>query len=121
MQLHHSMDRLPDIPFPVVTVGSFDGVHVGHRAIIGRLNDLATRVGGSSVLITFYPHPRKVLYPQAAGKGLKMINSLQEKCLFLEDAGLDHLIVIEFAPEFARTTSDTFVEEYLVGRLHCTG
>ena len=58
MRVHYSMDHLPDIPSPVVTVGSFDGVHAGHRAIIRRLNELARKVRGSSVLITFDPHPR---------------------------------------------------------------
>lgn len=112
------MDHLPEIASPVVTVGSFDGVHVGHRAIIGRLNDLAAQVGGSSVLITFHPHPRKVLYPDTAGKDLKLINSQSEKIMLLEEIGLDHLIIMEFTADFARTTSDEFVEHYLVGKLH---
>ena len=68
MQVHYSMDHLPVIPSPVVTMGSFDGVHVGHRVIISRLNDLARQVAGCSVLITFHPHPRSVLYPESEGK-----------------------------------------------------
>ena len=99
-------------------MGSFDGVHKGHRTIIQRLNTLAEGAGGASVLITFSPHPRKVLYPDTAGKDLKMINSLPEKCLLLEEAGLDHLVIIEFTREFARTTSEEFVRSYLVGKLH---
>ena len=99
-------------------MGSFDGVHKGHRTIIQRLNALAEGAGGASVLITFSPHPRKVLYPDTAGKDLKMINSLPEKCLLLEEAGLDHLVIMEFTREFARTTSEEFVRCYLVGKLH---
>jgi riboflavin kinase/FMN adenylyltransferase len=118
MQIHHSLEFLPKIPSPVVTVGSFDGVHKGHRTIIQRLNALAEGAGGASVLITFSPHPRKVLYPDTAGKDLKMINSLPEKCLLLEEAGLDHLVILEFTREFARTTSEEFVRCYLVGKLH---
>lgn len=118
MQVHHSLDFRKPIPAPVVTVGSFDGVHVGHRVIIQRLNDLAAGVAGASVLITFSPHPRKVLYPDTAGKDLKMISSFSEKCLLLEEAGLDHLVVLEFTREFARTPSDEFVKEYLVDKLH---
>ena len=118
MQVHHSMNQLPGIPSPVVTVGTFDGVHVGHLTIINRLNLLASGCSGSSVLITFDPHPRKVLYPDGAGKELKMICSAEEKYSRLEEAGLDHLIVLPFTREFARTPADTFVEEYLVGRLH---
>jgi len=112
------MDDLPEINSPVVTVGSFDGVHVGHRVIIGRLNDLAREVNGYSVLITFHPHPRKVLYPDTAGKDLKLINSQAEKIMLLEEAGLDHLVIMEFTREFARTSSENFVEHYLVGKLH---
>ena len=118
MQIHHSLEFLPKIPSPVVTVGSFDGVHKGHRTIIQRLNTLAEGAGGASVLITFSPHPRKVLYPDTAGKNLKMINSLPEKCLLLEESGLDHLVIMEFTREFARTTSEEFVRTYLVGKLH---
>ena len=117
MQVHYSMNNLPEIPSPVVTVGSFDGVHLGHRVIIGRLNNLARQVDGSSVLITFYPHPRMVLYPESSGKGLKLINSQEEKIRLLEDIGLDHLIIMEFTRDFARTSSDDFVEQYLVGKL----
>lgn len=118
MQIHHSLEFLPVIPSPVVTVGSFDGVHKGHRTIIQRLNTLAVGAGGDSVLITFSPHPRKVLYPDTVGKDLNMINSLSEKCLLLEEAGLDHLVIMEFTREFARTTSEEFVRCYLVGKLH---
>lgn len=112
------MDHLPVIPSPVVTVGSFDGVHVGHRVIISRLNDLAKQVAGSSVLITFHPHPRIVLYPETAGKDLRLISSQAEKIMLLEEAGLDHLVIIEFTLAFARTSSDDFVKLYLLGKLH---
>jgi riboflavin kinase / FMN adenylyltransferase len=118
MQVHYSMDNLPEISSPVVTVGSFDGVHVGHRVIIGRLNELAGEVDGASVLITFHPHPRKVLYPDTLGKDLKLINSQAEKIMLLEDAGLDHLVIMEFTRDFSKTSSDDFVEHYLVGKLH---
>lgn len=118
MQVHQSMDSLPEIASPVVTVGSFDGVHVGHRVILGRLNDLARQVEGSSVLITFHPHPRMVLYPDSSGKDLKLINSQEEKISLLAEADLDHLIIMEFTPDFARCSSDEFVEHYLVGQLH---
>ncbi len=117
MQVHHSMDHLPSIPAPVVTVGSFDGVHVGHRTIIRRLNDLAGRAGGSSVLITFHPHPRRVLYPDGAGKELKMIYDQEEKCRMLAETGLDHVVILEFTESFSRTTPEDFVECYLLGKL----
>jgi len=118
MQIHFSNDKIPEISFPVVTMGSFDGVHAGHRVIISRLNSLAKQVGGSSVLITFHPHPRKVLYPDTAGRDLRLITNLEEKCRVLEETGLDHLLVLEFTKDFALTTSMEFVEAYLVEKLH---
>ena len=117
MQIHFPSEQIPEISFPVVTMGSFDGVHAGHRVIISRLNSLAKQVGGSSVLITFHPHPRKVLYPDTAGKDLRLITTLEEKCRVLEETGLDHLLVLEFTKDFAQTTSKEFVETYLLEKL----
>jgi riboflavin kinase/FMN adenylyltransferase len=68
MKIFYSLDQAKGIPNPVVTTGTFDGVHVGHQVIIRRLNKLAEDIGGESVLITFHPHPRKVLYPETQGK-----------------------------------------------------
>ncbi len=101
MQVHQSMDSLPEIASPVVTVGSFDGVHVGHRVIIGRLNDLASQVDGSSVLITFHPHPRMVLYPESSGKDLKLINSQEEKIKLLQAEGVSVVPGDAFGPSAA--------------------
>jgi riboflavin kinase / FMN adenylyltransferase len=72
---------------------------------------------GESVLITFDPHPRKVLYPETAGKDLKLINSQEEKLELLRKAGLDNLIIVEFTREFSKTTSEEFVRDYLHGIL----
>lgn len=99
----------------VVTTGSFDGVHIGHKLIIDRLNEIAAEIDGESVLITFYPHPRKVLYPEH--QGLKMINSQEEKTELLQKAGLGHLIVIPFSLGFSKTSSHDFVEKMLIGQL----
>jgi riboflavin kinase/FMN adenylyltransferase len=118
MQVHRSMHHLPGIPSPVITVGSFDGVHVGHCFIIDRLNQLARQHGGASVLITFHPHPRQVLYPDGAGKDMKLISPGEEKCLLLEEAGLDHLIILEFTLEFAQTSSESFLRDTLLNKLH---
>lgn len=117
MKVFRSFEEARGIPNPVVTTGSFDGVHIGHKTIINRLRMLAEKYGGESVLITFYPHPRKVLYPETAGKNLKLINSQQEKLELLKMAGLDNVIIIEFTREFARTTSEQFVGDYLTGIL----
>ena len=117
MKIYRELDQLPVIANAVVTTGSFDGVHIGHQALINRLNELARSIGGQSVLITFYPHVRKVLYPETAGKDLEMINSQQEKIELLEKTGLNNLVIINFTKEFAKTTADEFVENILVGKL----
>lgn len=118
MQIHRSFDNLHTIKNPVVTTGSFDGVHIGHKVIIKRLNSLAGEINGESVLITFHPHPRLVLYPETAGKTLRLINTQREKIHLLEKTGLGHLVIINFTKEFSETTSQQFVEDILLGKLH---
>jgi riboflavin kinase/FMN adenylyltransferase len=113
MKIFRNFDDATIIRTPVVTTGSFDGVHVGHKTILNRLRLLAEKNNGESVLITFHPHPRRVLYPETTGKELKLINSQEEKLTLLRNAGLDNVIIIEFTKDFARTTSEQFVEEYL--------
>jgi riboflavin kinase / FMN adenylyltransferase len=118
MKIFRSFEEAKNIISPVVTTGSFDGVHIGHKTILNRLRMLADRYNGESVLITFDPHPRKVLYPETAGKDLKLINSQEEKLDLLEQAGLDNVIIIEFTKEFSKVTSEQFVRDYLHGMLH---
>lgn len=117
MKIFRGFEHVKGIRNPVVTTGSFDGVHIGHKTILNRLRLLAEKYDGESVLITFDPHPRKVLYPETAGKGLKLINSHEEKLELLKNAGLDNLIIIEFTREFSKTTSEEFVRDYLCGYL----
>ncbi|HVN57505.1 MAG TPA: FAD synthetase family protein [Bacteroidales bacterium] len=117
MKIFRSFEEARGLRNPVVTTGSFDGVHIGHKTILGRLKMLASKYEGESVLITFHPHPRKVLYPETAGKELRLINSQEEKIMLLEKAGLDNVIIIGFTREFAKTTSEQFVREFLSGIL----
>jgi riboflavin kinase/FMN adenylyltransferase len=117
MRIFGSFDEAAVISSPVVTTGTFDGVHIGHKTIIRRLKKLASDHGGESVLITFHPHPRVVLYPESAGKGLKLICSQEEKIELLRKAGLDNIIVIEFTREFSRITGEEFVRDILCGVL----
>jgi riboflavin kinase/FMN adenylyltransferase len=118
MKIFRSFDDAGIIRNPVVTTGSFDGVHIGHKTILKRLKTLAQRYSGESVLITFEPHPRKVLYPETAGKDLKLITSQEEKLTLLEEAGLDNVIIIEFTLAFSRITSEEFVRDFLYEKLH---
>jgi riboflavin kinase/FMN adenylyltransferase len=119
MLVHRSLEKL-NIQKSVVTTGSFDGVHVGHRTIINRLRTIAKEIDGVSVLVTFYPHPRKILYPNTQGKDLQMINTQREKIYLLEKAGLDHLVIIPFSLEFSKTSSVDFIRKILVGKLHAS-
>ena len=117
MKIFRSFEEARSIRNPVVTTGSFDGVHIGHKTILARLRMLAEKYDGESVLITFDPHPRKVLYPETSGN-LKLINSQEEKLELLEKAGLNNVIIVEFTKEFSRITSEQFVRDFLCGILH---
>jgi riboflavin kinase/FMN adenylyltransferase len=117
MKIFRGFEEAKGIRNPVVTTGSFDGVHIGHKTILNRLKMLTEKYDGESVLITFDPHPRKVLYPDTAGKDLKLINSKEEKLDLLRKAGLDNVIIVEFTREFSKVTSEEFVRDYLHGIL----
>jgi riboflavin kinase/FMN adenylyltransferase len=120
MKIHYGLENVGEIKNAVVTTGSFDGVHIGHKVIIRRLNILAAEIDGESVLITFWPHPRKVLYPDTKGKDLKMISSQKEKIRVLEETGLDHLLIIEFTKAFSQLSSEQFIMDVLVDKLHAS-
>ena len=115
MKIYTGFDQLLDIPNPVLTIGTFDGVHVGHQQIIQQLNREAEAIGGQSVLFTFYPHPRMVLYPDS--HGLRLIQTQAEKMDKLRRMGLQNVIVHPFTKEFSRLTAVEFVRDYLVNRL----
>ncbi|PKP38865.1 MAG: riboflavin biosynthesis protein RibF [Bacteroidetes bacterium HGW-Bacteroidetes-15] len=117
MQVHFGFDQAIGIKNPVVTTGSFDGVHIGHKTILNRINEIAKNIDGESVLITFYPHPRKVLYPETAGKDLMFISSQKEKIELLRKAGLNHLIIVKFTLDFSRTSSEEFIRDILIKKL----
>ncbi|NVK28964.1 MAG: bifunctional riboflavin kinase/FAD synthetase [Flavobacteriia bacterium] len=114
MKVYHSIDSFETITNAVVTTGTFDGVHVGHRKIIQRLKEVAAKNNGESVLLTFHPHPRVVLQPDME---LKLLTNLDEKIALLEDAGLNHLIIHPFTREFSRTSSLEFVRNLIVNKI----
>jgi len=118
MNIHYGFERAGEVRNAVVTTGSFDGVHIGHKTILNRINEIASDISGESVLITFHPHPRKVLFPDTAGKNLLLINSQREKIELLSKTGIDHLFIIEFTKEFSEISSIDFIRNILVGRLH---
>jgi len=117
MKIYRSFEEAAGIPSPVITTGTFDGVHIGHKTIIRRLKKLSSDHQGESTLITFHPHPRAVLYPESVGKGLRLICSQEEKIEMLRKTGLDNLIIIEFTKEFSHITGEEFVRDILCGIL----
>jgi riboflavin kinase/FMN adenylyltransferase len=112
VKIYHSIRDFEKKENTVVTIGTFDGVHTGHRKIISRLTQLAKKQKGESVVLTFFPHPRMVLHPD--DHGLKLLNTLDERIELLSRHNIDHLIVHPFTKEFSRTTFLQFVRDILV-------
>jgi riboflavin kinase/FMN adenylyltransferase len=107
MKISNCLREFEPVPNAVVTVGTFDGVHLGHRAIFDKMKAKATEIGGETVVITFYPHPRIVLGLDS--ENLKFINTQEKKINRIEDAGIDYLIIIPFNKEFAGLSSGEFI------------
>lgn len=115
MNVYQSIEEIKPINRPVLTLGMFDGAHIGHQSILKQLNTIAKEIDGESVLITFNPHPRMVLQPNC---DLKFLNTLEEKETVLRQFGLEHLIIQEFTKEFSQVTSVEFVKNLLVDKIH---
>lgn len=115
MNIYYNVDKAHEIVRPVVTVGTFDGIHVAHKQIIDELNNYAEKIGGQSTLITFFPHPRQVLQPTS---GFKYILTQNEKIEILKQTSLKNLIIINFDLNFAKTNYRDFVVNYLVNKLN---
>lgn len=115
MKEHHPASEYKNTRGSVVTIGTFDGVHLGHRSILTRLVETAKNDDLDSVLLTFFPHPRMVLQKDS---GLKLINSISEKKKLLETIGIDHFVVQPFTKEFSRLTALEYVRDLLVNQLN---
>lgn len=116
MNIYNDFSSISAIKNPVLTIGTFDGVHIGHKKIIDQLNEEAVKIGGESVLFTFFPHPRMVIFPES--HGLKLIQTQEEKLEKLKEMGLQNVIVFPFTFEFSRLTALEFVRDMLVNQLH---
>lgn len=116
MKIHYDIDNLPEFHNAVVTIGTFDGVHRGHRQIIDRLKTEAAAINGETVIITFHPHPRKVV--SSAIPGIRLINTLNEKIELLQNTGIDHLVVVPFTSVFANQSAEDYVKDFLVSKFH---
>ena len=112
MKTHKDLNKLPVFNNAVITIGSFDGVHLGHQQIIKQIQQLATEVNGETVVITFDPHPRLFLNPH--DDTMKLVNTLPEKLALLEQSGIDHVVVVPFNKAFASQTPDEYISSFLV-------
>ncbi len=116
MKIYQCIQDFKAVKNPIVTIGTFDGVHLGHQAIFSKMKEEARKTGGETVVITFFPHPRLVLYQDSAN--LKFINTREKKIERLQKIGIDHLVIIPFTKEFAQNTSEQFITDYVVKYIH---
>ncbi|GAB2631631.1 bifunctional riboflavin kinase/FAD synthetase [Belliella aquatica] len=115
MRIYEGIDEFGPVNNPVVTSGTFDGVHLGHQKILKRISNIADELKGETVLITFWPHPRLVLYPKE--HNLMLLSTFEEKAKLLREAGIDHLISIPFTKEFSELSSEEFIQKILIDKI----
>lgn len=116
MQVHYNIEELPVFRNAVITIGTFDGIHMGHRQVLDRLKAEATINDGESVVITFHPHPRKVI--SSTILGIRLINTLDEKIELLRQLAIDHLVIVPFTDAFANQPAEDYIQNFLVAKFH---
>jgi len=112
MKIYEGLEGFTPVKNAVVTSGTFDGVHLGHQKILTRIREIARSIQGETVLITFWPHPRLVLYPNE--HNLRLLSTFEEKTKLLRQFGIDHLITIPFTQEFSQISSAEFIAKVLI-------
>ncbi|MFN4315955.1 MAG: bifunctional riboflavin kinase/FAD synthetase [Chitinophagaceae bacterium] len=112
MKVHKDPRQLPVFRRAVVTIGTFDGVHNGHRQIIERMKAEAARIDGETVIVTFHPHPRKIV--NSTILGVRLLNTLDERIMLLGQLGIDHLVIVPFTDAFANQEAENYVSDFLV-------
>lgn len=115
MKIFNAIQEFSSPAGTIVTLGTFDGVHKGHKSLLDKLISNGKALGCETVVLTFFPHPRMVLQPDA---DVKLLNTMDEKAALLEDFGIDNLIIHPFSHEFSRLTAQDFVKDILVTRLN---
>ncbi|HTN07694.1 bifunctional riboflavin kinase/FAD synthetase [Agriterribacter sp.] len=115
LQIHHNIAQLPVFNNAVVTIGTFDGVHSGHKHILNQLKAEAKSISGETVIITFHPHPRKIV---SYTHKVRLLNTLEEKIALLSNEGIDHLVIIPFDEAFAAQSAEAYIRDFLVKRIH---
>jgi riboflavin kinase/FMN adenylyltransferase len=115
MRIYNNIDEFTAINNAVVTIGTFDGVHIGHRKIIAGIKELAQQTGGETVILTFFPHPRMILHPE--DESIKLITTITEKAQLMEQLGVDHLIITPFSRDFSNQTAEDYIRDVLVNKI----
>jgi len=115
LKIYNSLDEFQPIDNVVVTIGTFDGVHLGHLKLIKRVLELAKEINGKSMILTFFPHPRMILYPEE--HGIELLNTVDEKISLLADTGIDHLIIHPFDQSFSELSSEEFINDVISNKL----
>ncbi|MBS7564217.1 bifunctional riboflavin kinase/FAD synthetase [Mucilaginibacter sp. Bleaf8] len=115
MKIYHHIDDFTPLQNAVVTIGTFDGVHQGHRQIITRIREIADKTGGETVLLTFFPHPRMILHPE--DQDLKLITTIHERAELLEQLGIDHMIITPFSRDFSNQSAEAYIRDVLVNKI----
>ena len=118
MRVFHDLNDLPEFRNAVITIGSFDGVHFGHQQLIEKIRFLAQTTQGESVVITFHPHPRLIVYPK--DKSLQLISTIDEKIKLLERYGVDNVVVVPFTIEFSQLSADEYIQRFIVDKFNPT-
>jgi len=116
MEIHYDIEYLPVFSNAVITIGTFDGVHEGHKKVIGQLVKQAREVNGESVIITFHPHPKKVV--SSSILGIRLLNTLNERIELLRKLEVDHLIVMPFTDVFANQPAEDYIKQFLIEKFH---
>lgn len=116
MIVHDGYENLEGIKNAVVTIGTFDGIHLGHQEIISRIIELAKSANGETALVTFWPHPRYVLGNDQ--DDLKLLTTFDEKAEILAQLGLDHIVRVNFTKKFSQWTSEQFIQRIIISALH---
>jgi riboflavin kinase/FMN adenylyltransferase len=116
MRVYKNINELPGFKNAVLTIGTFDGVHLGHLQIIKQLIKEAEEIDGTAVLITFYPHPKQII--QSAQKPLYILNTPEEKYELLHHAGINTIVVVPFTKEFAEQPAPGYIKDFLVDKFH---
>ena len=115
MKIYKNLEDFIPLDNAVVTIGTFDGVHVGHQKILSTLRESARASKGETVLLTFFPHPRLILHPE--DDSLRIISDIEEKVQRLAEAGIDHLIITPFTRDFSNLSPEEYIREVLVGKI----